>query len=286
MPNSYYGDRLKMLKPERLDVFHVPYGDFISVTGSGIGCTFGDKVRNLYTTNLFLSGHHTPATGFLDHGSGVASTHGTYRGQWGDENGLLSGNNAEWYYYNNKLYYTGQFESYQDGVLKFQTPYSEKNVVMSTHSSGSITKVESTIVTGDGITSGWNLPSLHPHWTGDKRPKDENYLLVNISEMTRTMGDEKVIVFTSDVTIPSLTYTASSYYNSNYSFGYPTAAKAFDNQTDNNPPNTYWGNGSNSANAWVKVDFGLNNFHLLVACPPSNGGEAMEGSTQRLFHLQ
>jgi len=176
MPNSYYGDRLKMLKPERLDIFSVPYGDFITVTGSGIGCTFGDKVRNLYVSNLFLSGHHQGATGFLAYGSGDASPHGSYRGAFLP----TSGNPEEYYYYNNKLYYTGDFSAFRDGTLKFKTQFSDKHILMSNMTSGAVTYIESTIFTGDGTATGFHL---HPSWVQYKAPYNENYLLVNISKV-------------------------------------------------------------------------------------------------------
>ena len=175
MPNSYYGDRLKRTKPDRIDVFHIPYGDFISVTGSGVGAAFSDKTSNLYLSNLYLSGHHQTATGFLDYGSGAASPYGTYRDQF-----VGSGVNTEHYYYNNKLYYTGAFETYWQGSLKFKTKYSDKHILMSHATSGAITYLDNFIFTGDGATTGFHL---HPSWVGNRAPYNELYLLVNAAQV-------------------------------------------------------------------------------------------------------
>ena len=48
MPNSYFGDRIKKISPRRIDTFHIPHGDFVTVTGSGYSPAFGDKATNLY----------------------------------------------------------------------------------------------------------------------------------------------------------------------------------------------------------------------------------------------
>jgi hypothetical protein len=182
MPNSYYGDKLKLFKPERIDIYGVPYGYFIAVTGSGIGCVFTDKTEKFYSSNLYLSGHHQPVTGFLGYGSGDSSPYGCYLENYG-----TSGNPAEYYYYNNKLYYTGEFPAIHDGTLRFKTHYSEKNILMSEMTSGAITEIETMIFTGNGTITGFQLIGpgwpVAATWTGNRAPKSEAFLEVNVSNL-------------------------------------------------------------------------------------------------------